>query len=176
MNDKIVIRRAATGDCNTIVDLGKRTFIQTYSEIAFDESLELHVGGKFAPDRILEELENPEAIFYIAFKDEVPVAFTKLRFDRKPGGIENKKALEIERIYVLREYQGFKVGRQLMDYCIQFAKDGRYEMIWLQVWQKNQRAIQFYQKSGFVIFDTAIFNYVAGQVQDDFLMRLDLYY
>lgn len=174
--DNVVIRKAQKKDSDTIVDLGKKTFVETYSEIGFDETLEQHVGEKFAPQRIQEELANPMASFYLAYVNDVPVAFTKLRSDRKPRGIENKKTLEIERIYVLREFQGLKVGWEMMEHCKQLAKQQQYDVIWLQVWQQNHRAIQFYQKAGFVVFETAVFNYSAGHMQHDFLMRLNLYY
>lgn len=172
----VVIRKAEHADRDIIVDLGKKTFVETYSEVGADESLEQYVGEKFAPQRIQEELDNPAALFYIGFVNDVPVAFTKLRSDRQPKGIDNKTALEIERIYVLKEYQGVKVGWEMMEYCKQYALEQKFEMIWLQVWQQNQRAIQFYQKAGFVVFETTLFSYTDSRVQDDFLMRLDLYY
>jgi len=53
-------------------------------------------------------------------------------------------------------------------------KDG-YQTIWLQVWQKNNKAIRFYQKAGFTVFETASF-LLGSSSQQDFLMRYDLYY
>ncbi|MCC6289128.1 MAG: GNAT family N-acetyltransferase, partial [Chitinophagaceae bacterium] len=119
---------------------------------------------------------KPDACFYIGFVEDTPAAFTKLRSDRKAKALDQLNGIEIERIYVLKEYQGLKVGKLMMDRCIEIALQDKYDMIWLQVWQHNTKAIQFYQKAGFVIYETTTFNYIKDITQEDFLMRLNLYY
>ncbi len=176
MSNTVFVRKAGIEDMSTIVDIGKRTFSETYSEAGLNGTLSTCVDQKFNEQEIEKELSRPFTEFYLAFANDRPVAFTKLRHDSTVKGIEGKKALEIERIYVLKEYQGVKVGKELMDSCIQMAIQNRYEVIWLQVWQRNNKAIRFYQKAGFVVFDTAVFNLALNIEQDDFLMRLDLYY
>ncbi|HEX5026209.1 MAG TPA: GNAT family N-acetyltransferase [Agriterribacter sp.] len=176
MDHIIHIRKATTEDCATIADLGKRTFVETYSEIAENGALQQYVEQKLSRERIAEELENPACCFYIGFVNEEPVAFTKMRYDRVAKGLLHKKAVEVERIYVLKEYQGVKVGKEMMEKCKAVAATEKYETIWLQVWQRNSKAIQFYQKSGFVIYETDLFSYIQDIMQEDFLMRFDLYY
>ena len=43
--------------------------------------------------------------------------------------------------------------------------------IWLGVWQENPKAIQFYTKNGFEVFDQHVFK-LGDEEQTDFLMRL----
>ncbi len=176
MSDAIFIRKAVADDVEAVVGIGKKTFGETYSEAGLNGVLDTYVEEKFNARKISAELEKTDTEFYLAFVHNTPVAFTQLRSDRVVKGLAGKKALEIERIYVLKEYQGLKVGKELMDSCIQTAIRNGFEVLWLQVWQKNNKAIQFYQKAGFVVFDTTIFNFALNIAQDDFLMRLDLYY
>ena len=176
MDNNIYIRQATHEDCDTIVDLGRKTFVETYAEVTYNGVLEAYIEKKFSPEIITAELNNPHAWFYIGFVDEVPVAFTKLRNDRKAKGLEQNNVLEIERIYVLKEYQGVKVGKEMMDRCKAIATQDKYNIIWLQVWQRNNKAIQFYQKAGFVIYETTTFSYSKDIKQEDFLMRYNLYY
>lgn len=176
MDNIIHIRKATKEDCPVIVELGKKTFTETYSEISSNAAVQEYVEKKISPGNIREELDNPLSCFYIGFIDDEPVAFTKLRYDRMAKGLTGKKGIEIERIYVLKEYQGVKVGKEMMEKCKQVALREEFDMIWLQVWQHNHKAVQFYQKAGFVVYDTAIFSYGKDMEQDDFLMRLDLYY
>ena len=57
-----------------------------------------------------------------------------------------------------------------MEACIEVARAKDKEWIWLGVWEHNLRAIAFYQKMGFEIFDRHIF--LLGQdVQYDWWMR-----
>lgn len=176
MDNSIYIRKAAPEDRNIIVGLGRRTFVETYSEVTDNEALQVYMEKKFSPEAVDRELNKPDACFYIGLIENTPVAFTKLRSDRKAKGLENVNGIEIERIYVLKEYQGLKVGKLMMDRCKEIAVNDKYDMIWLQVWQHNNKAVQFYQKAGFVIYETTIFNYTEDAAQEDFLMRLSLYY
>ena len=175
--DKIIhIRKAVKEDCPLIVELGKKTFTETYSEISSNAAVQEYVEKRISQENISEELVNPLSCFYIGFINDEPVAFTKLRYDRVAKGLPGKKGIEVERIYVLKEYQGVKVGKEMMEKCKQVALREKFDIIWLQVWQHNYKAIQFYQKAGFVVYETAIFSYGKDMEQDDFLMRLDLYY
>ncbi|MFT3705722.1 MAG: GNAT family N-acetyltransferase [Agriterribacter sp.] len=176
MDNSIYIRKATHEDRDIIVDLGKKTFVETYSEVTNNAALEAYVQKRFSPEIISVELDNPYAWFYIAFAEGTPVAFTKLRSDRKAKGLEHNNVIEIERIYVLKEYQGVKVGWEMMKKCKEIAAQDKYDVIWLQVWQRNNKAIQFYQKAGFVIYETTTFSYSQDIKQEDFLMRYNLYY
>lgn len=176
MDNSIYIRKATPEDYYTIAELGRKTFVETYSEVTHDEALQAYLEKKFTPEVIEKEMNKPAACFYIGFVENTAVAFTKLRNDRKAKGLEQINGIEIERVYVLKEYQGLKVGKLMMDRCIDIATEDKYDMIWLQVWQHNNKAIQFYQKAGFVIYETTTFNYTKDITQEDFLMRLNLYY
>ncbi len=176
MDNIIHIRRATKEDSPVIAQLAKKTFTETYSEISSHAAVQEYVEKKISPENIREELVNPLSCFYIGFINDEPVAFTKLRYDRMAKGLPGKKGIEVERIYVLKEHQGVKVGKEMMEKCRQVALREKFDIIWLQVWQHNHKAIQFYQKAGFVVYETALFSYGKDMEQDDFLMRLDLYY
>ncbi|MCC6286546.1 MAG: GNAT family N-acetyltransferase, partial [Chitinophagaceae bacterium] len=55
MDNSIYIREATPEDCNTIVDLGRRTFVETYSEVTHDEVLQSYMEKKFTPEVIEKE-------------------------------------------------------------------------------------------------------------------------
>ena len=53
---------------------------------------------------------------------------------------------------------------------MQLAKDKQVDYVWLGVWEKNPRAIRFYQKNGFVEFDQHIFK-LGSDEQTDIMMK-----
>lgn len=176
MHNPIHIKKATIEDRATIVSLGKRTFRETYPELIQHPDVQEYLKHKFSDESVEHDLNHPMSRFYIGYVHHAPVAFTRLRFDRTAEGLCSNKMIELEQIYVLKEYQGFKVGKEMMDKCKQIAMDERFDTLWLQVWQQNQKAIQFYQKAGFVVYETAQFSYGKNLLQEDFLMRLDFYY
>ena len=61
----------------------------------------------------------------------------------------------------------------MLDYAIRIAKRNNAQFIWLGVWEKNIKAIEFYRKNGFVEFDRHIF-VLGDEPQTDLMMRLNL--
>jgi ribosomal protein S18 acetylase RimI-like enzyme len=87
--------------------------------------------------------------------------------------LQDNEALEIERIYVSKEFHGKKAGQVLYEKAMEVAKDKNADYVWLGVWEENQRAINFYKKNGFVEFDKHIFK-LGNDEQTDIMMRLQL--
>ena len=175
MEKTIQIRVAGIQDAGLITEIARKTFMETYGEMNTPENMEAYLQSQFSDERIKEEMESRHSRFFLAYLDEIPVAFTKVRDDRKAKKLEQLKALEIQRIYVLQEYQGFSLGKAMLDMIKDLARKEGYQTIWLQVWQKNSKAIRFYQKAGFMVFETASF-LLGSSNQQDFLMRYDLFY
>jgi diamine N-acetyltransferase len=97
----------------------------------------------------------------------------KINFGSSQTEQKDKNSLEIERIYVLKEYHGKKVGQVLYDCALKIAKEKQIEFVWLGVWEKNPRAISFYTKNGFEAFDKHVF-VLGTDEQTDIMMKLTL--
>lgn len=54
---------------------------------------------------------------------------------------------EVEAIYVLSEYYNHKIGYRLMNEAL--SRLSEYKIVFLWVFEKNERAISFYRKYGF---------------------------
>jgi len=175
MEKTIEIKPAGRPEADLIADIARKTFMETYGEMNTPENMEAYLNSQFSDEKLLEELQHPRTRFFLAYLNGIPAAFTKVRDDRKAKKLEEIKAIEIQRIYVLQEYQGFSLGKAMLDMIKDLARKDGYQTIWLQVWQKNNKAIRFYQKAGFTVFETASF-LLGSSSQQDFLMRYDLYY
>jgi ribosomal protein S18 acetylase RimI-like enzyme len=173
-SEAIQISPANTEHAALVAELARKTFMETYGETSNPENLLIYTDTHFTTEKILDELSDPAFRFFIAWINGKPVGFTKIRKDRKPKGIIGLKSLEIERIYVLQEFQGFSVGKELMQLVKDLARKEGDQVLWLQVWQKNDKAIQFYRKAGFVVYETNNFEF-GREIHQDFLLRFDLY-
>lgn len=125
----------------------------------------------FSTTKLTEELNDKNAAFYFAELDGKIIGYLKINTGQSQTELKDEKALEIERIYVLKEFHGKKVGQLLFEKAIQIAKDKNMDYVWLGVWEENPRAIRFYEKNGFVAFDKHIFK-LGNDEQIDILMRL----
>jgi ribosomal protein S18 acetylase RimI-like enzyme len=132
-----------------------------------------HLEEGFSLEKLSAELQNPNSEFYFATLNQVVIGYLKLNFGEAQTELKDNTAIEIERIYVLQEFHGKKVGQLLYNQAIQIAKNKNAAFIWLGVWEKNQRAIQFYTKNGFVEFDQHSF-VLGNDKQTDIMMRLKI--
>lgn len=91
--------------------------------------------------RKLKKFEDKE-------KEEV-AAYMKINFDKAQTESGHDNTLEVQRIYVLEEYKGKKIGKSLIQKAIQTSKDSNLDYVWLGVWEHNINAIRFYEKQEF---------------------------
>lgn len=82
-------------------------------------------------------------------------------------------SLEIERIYIKREFQKYGLGKYLLNKAMEIAIEHNKRKIWLGVWDKNDNAIAFYKKLGFVQTGAHSF-YMGDEEQIDYIMSKTL--
>ena len=167
------IRYGVTGDAKLLSELGAKTFSDTFAKDNTPENMATYLKASFSPEIQFRELSSPENIFLIVESENIPIGFVQLILDSKEESIKGTKSLEIRRIYALQEYIGKGVGKALMEAAVHEARQHGCDTIWLGVWEKNPRAIHFYQKWGFKEVGTHIF-YVGQDPQRDFIMELTL--
>jgi len=169
----VKIRKIKILDLAQLQKIGISTFTETFAEHNTKEDLEKYLKESFAADKLIAELENPNAAFYFAELDDTIIGYLKINFGDAQTELKDNKSVEIERIYVLQAYHGKKIGQLLYNKAIEIAKEHQAQYVWLGVWEENHRALQFYKKNGFVQFDTHIFK-LGNDEQTDIMMKLAL--
>jgi ribosomal protein S18 acetylase RimI-like enzyme len=153
--------------------IGRQTFSETFAESNSAENMAKYLEEAYSYEKLNAELNDPNSIFYFAKMDQNVIGYLKLNFGASQTELKDKNALEIERIYVLKEFHGKKVGQLLFDKAIEIAKEYHVTYVWLGVWEENKRALQFYTKNGFIEFDQHIF-VLGDEAQTDIMMKLEL--
>jgi ribosomal protein S18 acetylase RimI-like enzyme len=104
----------------------------------------------FNYNQIHEELENENDFYFIAFLNDKAVGYVRLKEEQSEvAEIKRFNNIELKRIYVLKEYHSQKIGAHLMNFALRFATERGYKLLWLGVWEHNERARAFYKKFGF---------------------------
>jgi ribosomal protein S18 acetylase RimI-like enzyme len=169
----IDIIKVTTKDIDQLQKIGRHTFQETFSESNSEENMKNYLEEGFSKEKLTTELNDENAEFYFATLNNEVIGYLKLNFGESQTELKDNKALEIERIYVLKGFHGKKVGQILYDKAIEVAKQKKVDYVWLGVWEENPRAINFYMKNGFVEFDKHIFK-LGNDQQTDIMMKLKL--
>jgi len=172
MNSHIALKIATSEDAPMVAGIGRETFYETWREVNTEEDMQLYLKDAFDEEKIRTDIVNTRINLFLVAADQArAIGYVKMRRDRTYDEFKNEKAIEIERIYVRKEFQEQKIGTMLMDRCIAIAKSENNRWLWLAVNDENEKAIKFYQKYGFKVFGTKKFK--LGTAEDeDFLMKL----
>jgi ribosomal protein S18 acetylase RimI-like enzyme len=169
----IVLKKASAEDLETLQQLGKETFYETFSKHNSEEEMQKYLAESFASEKLLKELNTVDSRFFIAWEEESPVGYLKVNSGGSQTELQDETSLEIERIYVKSSHQGKKVGQLLFDKALEIARQQSKKYIWLGVWEENKRAVSFYIKNGFTEFDKHIFR-LGNDAQTDLMMKKTL--
>lgn len=168
----ITIRPVTENDIVLLTELGRTTFIESFSEQNNPVNVQKYLAESYAFEVIKVEFDNPKNHFFIAEFNSEPAGFIKIIFDEDEDHpiLKDKKCLQLERIYILEKFQGLGISRKMLNKLFEIAIENHFELIWLGVWEKNIKAITIYEKWGFEKFGDHIFN-LGGDLQTDLLMK-----
>ncbi|SMC50169.1 GNAT family N-acetyltransferase [Cellulophaga tyrosinoxydans] len=171
-NDFQLIRLAAT-DQAELVALSIKTFSDAFKHQNTTENFNVYIHTALTSEKLTQELNNPNSEFYFAKINNETIGYVKLNFNEAQSDLKEKKGMELERIYVLQDFQGNNLGKRLLDFTITQAKQRKLTYVWLGVWDKNLRAIDFYKRNGFIISGSHPF-YLGSDCQTDLIMKLEI--
>ncbi|MCW5921972.1 MAG: GNAT family N-acetyltransferase [Saprospiraceae bacterium] len=177
----MTIKKVQPADAETLRTLAERTFRDAWQTQNDPVAFEAYCSENFSLENMRAELAASSSEFYFAMKNGEPIAYLKLNIDKsppaddapQPSGQFFGKALQLERIYVRQDVQSQGLGAELLQFVEQRARETSATWVWLSVWQKSPRTIQFYERHGYTIFGIETF-WVGDDPQPDWLMRKPL--
>jgi ribosomal protein S18 acetylase RimI-like enzyme len=171
--EEIEIRKISLSDLNLLQSVGRQTFFETFADTNSESDMKKYLDENFSIEKLTDEIATPNSEFYFASVGEQVIGYLKVNSGSAQTELKDQNTFELERIYVLKEFQGKLVGQILYDVALNLAKSAKADYIWLGVWEKNHRALRFYEKNGFAEFDRHIFK-LGDDLQTDIMMRLKL--
>lgn len=169
----IRIKEVALSDIEQLQTISRQTFFETFSAVNTEENMTKYLEEDFSLEKLTSELNDKNSAFYFATLDNEVIGYLKLNFGQSQTELQDNKGLQIERIYVLKEFHGENIGQLLYEKAMEVAHQSNADYVWLGIWEKNPRAIRFYKKNGFIEFDKHIFR-LGDDEQTDIMMKLEL--
>lgn len=169
----IEIKEFKAGQLEVLTELSRTTFIQTFAEHTSAEDLELFLSNHLTYKLLSQEILNPDSTFYFLLVDGNIAGYIKINVDEAQSEMREKEGLEVERIYILKQFIGQGLGQLLLNKAFEIGRKSGKTYVWLGVWEYNIRALAFYKKNGFEVFDQHAFP-VGNDPQIDLMMRRTL--
>ncbi len=168
-----MIRLLQLEDLPTLQRIAQDTFLESFGAENKPQDIQDYLEEKMSLKHLHQEMQNPESAFYGIPAQAGLCAYLKLNWGQAQSEKMDALALEVERIYVRATHQGQGLGQVLFDKALEFARLRNASYLWLGVWEKNLKAMHFYQKQGMQKFGEH--NFLLGEdLQTDCLMKLEL--
>ncbi|MEK4432801.1 GNAT family N-acetyltransferase [Paenibacillus sp. FSL M7-0802] len=165
----VKIIKCSREDLQILQEISIETFNDTFKDQNSPENMKAYMERAFNFKQLEEELSNVSSeIFFIYFNEE-PAGYLKVNMNDAQSEKLGDESLEIERIYIKNKFQKHGLGKYLLNKAMEIAMEHNKKKIWLGVWEKNENAIAFYKKMGFVQTGAHSF-YMGDEEQIDFIM------
>ena len=169
----LIIRQAHSADSETIAALSRQAFYDTFATFNTKENMDKFMNESFSTERLMAEVGENGNTFILALLENELAGYAKITESKNPLELGDANAIEIARIYAVKNAIGKGVGKTLMEECLRVAMSRNKQLVWLGVWEHNERAISFYKKFGFEKFGEHDF-ILGNDVQKDWLMKKEL--
>jgi diamine N-acetyltransferase len=167
------IRPALLEDAAILAVLGARTFRETFAAICSPGDLADFLAGTYGEAIQRAELADPARPALVLELDGLPSGFVQLRLGHREPCVQAERPVELQRIYVLQAAQGGGYGQALMQASLELARAWGGDVIWLGVWEHNERALAFYTRHGFREAGDHVFT-IGQQVDRDLILVKEL--
>ncbi|ATH94337.1 GNAT family acetyltransferase [Bacillus glycinifermentans] len=169
----INIKKCTLEDLRKLQEISYETFNETFKHQNSPENMNAYLERAFNLSQLESELSNRSSqFFFVYFHNEV-AGYLKVNINDAQSEEMGDESLEIERIYIKNNFQKHGLGKYLFNKAVEIAKERNKKKVWLGVWEKNENAIAFYKKMGFVQTGAHSF-YMGDEEQTDFIMTKTL--
>src|SRR5688500_14096536 len=102
---KTKIKRLSLDDLEALVRVSRQTFSETFAEHNSEDNMRLYLSRHLNEGNLKAELEDESTEFYFALVDDAVAGYLKIKYNSNVEGLDESTNVEIERIYLLKEFQ-----------------------------------------------------------------------
>lgn len=159
------LSRLAATDVDAVSALARVVWQATYPALISQAQIDAMLADRYAAPRIREQLDDPRHAWWGAWQDAL-VAFAHALID--------EAGCKLDKLYVHPAWQHHGIGAALLHEAEAWARGQGATRMRLQVNRGNAQAIRAYEKYGFRVAGSQVFDIGHGFVMDDHVMEKTL--
>jgi len=158
-------RQARSEDAAQVSALIGSTWAKFFAYSVTESDLETYLTQTVSEAQIRKEIEDDSRYCLLAVRPakhtstgratttttgSTVVGVAQLNFNTTEEGLTTSKPVKLDRLYIQPTEQGGGLAARLLQEAEAEVKRRGHNGLWLGVWEKNARAIRFYEKMGFI--------------------------
>lgn len=169
----IKITKATKNDAILLSELSIKSFLPPHSHSSPKKDILEYISKNFSVENYKNELSKHRDNYYLCFFGSVITGYSKILFNESCPDIKFKNISYLSRIYFLEDFYGKGFAQELLKFNINLCIKNKQKGMWLKVWIKNERAINFYKKMGFTKVGKSDFKVSETHSNPNYHMYLD---
>lgn len=157
------LARLTAVDVDAVSTLARAVWQATYPPLISQTQIDAMLADRYAPERLREQLDDPRQAWRVARRGDALVGFAH--------ALRDETGCKLDKLYVDPASQRRGIGGALLQAVEGWARRQQARRLWLQVNRGNAQAIRAYEKYGFRIVDSRVFDIGGGFVMDDHVME-----
>jgi GNAT superfamily N-acetyltransferase len=142
----IAIKKCSNEHIPELLAIAIRSYLESY-EYLWDDNGAAYVRKFYSKELLEAEISTEGISYFFVYVDDEPVGYFKIKESAMPPG-EEKACLEIDKLYFLKEFTGKGIGKPVISFIENLAREQHKRLIWLKVMESSP-AISFYEFHGF---------------------------
>lgn len=128
---------------------GAQAFADTYRELSDAQEIADYVAEHFRPEVMAAVIGDPACTTLLIQVGERLAGYAIVKDEPAPDCVTGAKPLHLWRLYLGQAFIGQGLGVRLMHEVHAQARRQGAQTLWLGVYDRNVRAVQFYERFGF---------------------------
>jgi GNAT superfamily N-acetyltransferase len=161
------VRKVGLPDLQELRDIGIKSYVPHYAHMWKPDGLEWYLDRCFSDEFLKNELVDPNVEYYIISSAGQNIGILKLVLQKPMPDSDIENALYLEKIYFIKEWTGKGVGRELMNFTIERAREIKSDCVWLVAMDTAEKPVQAYERAGFKIHTHQLLDFEL--LKDEFI-------
>jgi ribosomal protein S18 acetylase RimI-like enzyme len=167
---QISIKPFSSSEVESLAELSQNTFIESHGHSATATDIQDYIDDHFNTRALLKALNDPNIYFFKIVFDNQLAGYSKLIVDQPHPLTEISPIAKFERLYLLKDFYGYGLGKELLKHNIEIARTHQQKAFWLFVWTENENGLKFYEKNNFKIIGDHNFKISDQHSNPNFVM------
>ncbi len=148
MSTEITFKKCTESDIENLVTISQKFYPEHYTHIWKNNDTSYYVNLSFTKEAFEKDFKIDNIIYFLISSGNKTLGLLKIRKHQEIKGFSSIDALQLEKIYLLKEATGLGIGKKGIEYTKSYASHLNKKVIWLDV-MTTSPALYFYKKLGF---------------------------
>ncbi len=148
MNSEIVFKNCSENDIESLVNISQQFYPEHYIHIWKNNDPSYYIDLSFNQKAFTEDFKVENIAYFLIKKENKDLGLLKIRKHQEVLNFEGSEAIQLEKIYLLKESTGLGIGKKGIEFVKNYAQNLNKKVIWLDV-MTTSPALLFYKKIGF---------------------------